>query len=60
MLAYFYKFVITVHCSWFSVSDLHHFNGDPDPACHFVADGDPGPACHFYADPDPNFYLSLR
>ncbi len=47
------------HSSWFSVADPHHFNADPDPACHFDADADPDPACHFDAAPDPNFYLSL-
>ncbi len=36
-----------------SVADLHHFEADPDPACHFDADADldPDPACHVDADP---------
>ncbi len=42
-----------------SVADPHHFDADPDPACHFDADADPDPdpACQFYANPDPGFSL---
>jgi hypothetical protein len=32
------------------VSDLHHFNADPDPAFHFNSDPDPG----FQSNSDPN------
>jgi hypothetical protein len=36
------------------VVDPHHFDADPDPACHFGADPDPvrDPACQFDGDPD--------
>ncbi len=27
-----------------SVADLHHFDADPDPSCHFDADVDPDPS----------------
>ncbi len=41
------------------VTDLHHFNADPDsdPAFHFKAD--PDPAYHFNADPDPAPHKSV-
>jgi hypothetical protein len=36
------------------VADPHHFNADPDPVSHFIADPVPDPAFHFNADPDPD------
>ncbi len=33
------------------VADPHHFDPDPDPACHFDADADPDPIFHFDANP---------
>ncbi len=37
-----------------SVTDPHHIDADPDPACNFDADPDQNPACYFDADPDPD------
>jgi hypothetical protein len=47
-----------------SVTDLHHFdaNPDPDPTFHFDADGDPDPdpTFHFNTDLDPDPELSFQ
>jgi hypothetical protein len=37
------------------LSDPHHVDADPDPACHF--DADPDPVCHFDEDPNPTFHF---
>jgi hypothetical protein len=37
-------------CSRISVADLHHFDADPDPACHIDEDQDRT----FYFDADPD------
>ena len=36
------------------VADTHHFDADPDPACHFDADPHPDPTFQFDANPDPD------
>ncbi len=42
------------------LSDPHHFDPNPDPACHFDADLDPN--FHLYADPDldPRFQIKIQ
>jgi hypothetical protein len=42
-------------CSESRVADQHHFDVDPDPACHLNTDRDP--ACHFEADPGSTFHF---
>jgi len=39
-----------------SVADPHHFDPDPDPACHF----DPDPTFHFGAEPDPDPSFQIK
>jgi hypothetical protein len=43
-----------------SVADLHHFDANPDPACHIDPDPYSDPACPFHADPDPPFHMRIR
>ncbi len=44
------------------VSDLHHIDTDPDPACHFDADPDPEPTFHSdeVPDPDPCYQIKAQ
>jgi hypothetical protein len=43
-----------------NVADSHHFDPDPDPACHFDADPGPDPTFHSDADPDPSFQINAQ
>ncbi len=43
-----------------SVADPHHFDADPDPACHFGADPDPDPVCYFDVVSDPDLDPSFQ